>query len=341
MAIDEATEEAEVRLPQPTRSPLLAVGRRIGFAVALVLFVAIVVRLGRDGYVDEAGGPITFLDSLYYASVTVTTTGYGDITAVSDGARLATIALITPARIVFLILVVGTTVEVLTNRSRELLLIRRWRRRVRDHYIICGFGSTGAAAAADLRRRGVTPDDIVVVDIAADAVERATEQGLVAIQGDATKGAVLLQAAITDAKAVVVAPNRDDTAVLATLTIREINPTVHLVAGGREQENLHLLRQGGADEVIDATAAVGRMLGIATRSPGAIGVLDELLEAGSGIELTEVECELPTDTPELPEGAFLVAVVRGGRHIRPDDAGGTRPGDRLVVLNDRDYEPSD
>ena len=332
-------DPGEIRLPRATRSPLLAVARRIGFAVSLVLFVAVVVRLGRDGYVDDSGGPIGFLDALYYASVTVTTTGYGDITAVSDGARLATIALITPARIVFLILVVGTTVEVLTDRSRELLLIRRWRRRVNDHYVICGFGSTGAAAAADLIRRGVARDDIVVVDIDLDVVERATELGFVAIQGDVTNSSVLKQARIADARAVVVAPNRDDTAVLTTLTVRELNADAHVVAGGREQENLHLLRQGGADEVIDATAAVGRMLGIATRSPGAIGVLDELLEAGSGLELTEVECDQPTDTPVLPEGAFLVAVVRGDRHLRPDAAGDLRPGDRLVVLNDRDYRP--
>ena len=334
-----AIETNEVRLPRTRRSPLLAVGLRIGFAASLVVFVAIVVLLGRDGYLDDGGGPISLLDAFYYASVTVTTTGYGDITAVSDGARFAAIALITPARIVFLILVVGTTVEVLTNRSRELLLIRRWRRRVNDHYVICGFGSTGASAAADLVRRGVPRDTIVVVDIAPEAAARATAEGFVAIVGDVTKSDVLHNAAIEDAKAVVVAPNRDDTAVLTTLTVRELNTTAHIVASGREQENLHLLRQGGADEVIDATAAVGRMLGIATRSPAAIGVLDELLEAGSGIEFTEVACDLPTDAPELPEGAFLVTVVRGGRHLRPDAAGAPLPGDRLVVLNDRDFEP--
>ncbi|MEM9519872.1 MAG: NAD-binding protein [Actinomycetota bacterium] len=332
-------DPGEIRLPHVTRTPLLAVARRIGFALSLVLFVAIVVLLGRDGYLDDSGGTIGFLDALYYASVTVTTTGYGDITAVSDGARLATITLITPARIVFLILVVGTTVEVLTDRSRELLLIRRWRRRVKDHYVICGFGSTGASAAADLVRRGVNRDDIVAVDVDAEAVERATNAGFVAIHGNVTSQAVLRQAGVPDAKAIVVAPNRDDTAVLTTLTIREINVLAHVVAGGREQENLHLLEQAGADEVIDATAAVGRMLGIATRSPAAIGVLDELLQAGTGIELTEVECDLPTDTPAVPEGASLVAVIRNGRHVRPDAAGEPRPGDRLVVLNDRDYAP--
>lgn len=331
-----STNLGEVQLPRTASSPLREVGRRVGFAVSLVVFVALIVLLGRDGYVDDTGDQIGFLDSLYYASVTVTTTGYGDITAVSDGARLATIALITPARIVFLILVVGTTVEVLTDRSRQLLLIRRWRRRVRDHYVILGFGSTGASAAADLVRRGVEPDRIVAVDIDAEAVADAANRGFVAIRGNATNSAVLDQAGVRQAKAVIIAPNRDDTAVLATLTVREINTTAHIVAGGRDQENLHLLRQGGADEVIDATAAVGRMLGIATKSPGAISVLDELLEAGSGLELVEIECATPNDLPVMPDNASLVSVVRNGRHLRPDVAGDPQPGDRLVVLNDRD-----
>ena len=332
---DPASSDAEeVYLPRGSHSPMLAIGRRVGFAVGLVAFVTIVVLLGRDGYVDTTGGTIGLLDALYYASVTVTTTGYGDVTAVSDGARLATVTLITPARIVFLILVVGTTVEVLTDRSRQLLLIRRWRRRVQDHYIICGFGSTGSAAAADLVRRGVGHRDIVAVDIDRTAVEAAAKQGFVAVHGDATRSDVLHQAAVTTAAAVVVVPNRDDTAVLATLTIREHNSTVHIVAAGKQQENLHLLRQGGADEVIDSTAAVGRMLGIATRAPGAIAVYDELLEAGSGIELEEIAGADDQTAPVTPADAVLVAVVRGDDSLRPADAGDPIPGDRLVVLGD-------
>ena len=171
------------------------------------------------------------------------------------------------------------------------------------------------------------PDRIVAVDIDAGAVADAANQGFVAIRGNATNSAVLDQAGVRQAKAVIIAPNRDDTAVLATLTVREINTTAHIVAGGRDQENLHLLRQGGADEVIDATAAVGRMLGIATKSPGAIGVLDELLEAGSGLELVEVECASPNDLPVMPDNASLVSVVRNGRHLRPDVAGDPQPGD--------------
>lgn len=318
-----------VHLPMTQRAPLRAVLRRVGFAIALVIFVALVVRLDRDGYTDVTGDPISMLDAIYYASVTVTTTGYGDITAVTSGTRLATILLITPARIVFLILVVGTTVEVLTEQSRRLLLTKRWRRIVNDHVVICGFGSTGQSAASDLLRRDLGADRIVVVDADQDAVDLATSRGHVAVLGDATKRSVLRGVRLDRARSVVVTPHRDDTAVLVVLTAREINPTVHLVVGVREQENLHLLRQAGADEVIDAPAAVGRMLGFATQAPAALRVLDDLIDAGTGLELVEIDGALPAD-------ATLVAIIRDGLRLPQDQVDGASiiSGDRLVCLRE-------
>ena len=212
-----STNLGEVQLPRTASSPLREVGRRVGFAVSLVVFVALIVLLGRDGYVDDTGDQIGFLDSLYYASVTVTTTGYGDITAVSGGARLATIALITPARIVFLILVVGTTVEVLTDRSRQLILTRRWRRSVRDHYVILGFGSTGASAAADLVRRGVDPSEIVAVDVDANAVADANARAVELMIELADQAPMTVLPAVADAmdKALREGRAKEDFAVFA------------------------------------------------------------------------------------------------------------------------------
>ncbi len=321
-----------VNIPGRYRPPLVAVLRRIGLAVSLVIFVALVVRLGRDGYVDVTGEPIGFLDALYYASVTVTTTGYGDITALSGGARLATVVLITPARILFLILVVGTTVEVLTDQSRQLLLTRRWRQQVKNHYLICGFGATGRSAARDLACRGIPPELIVVVDVDPESVALGNRLGHVAIEGDASQRTVLHQAAIDKAKAVVVTPNRDDTAVLITLTARELNSNVHIVAGGREQENLHLLRQGGANEVIDSSAAVGRMLGLGTYAPGAAQVFDDLLDAEVGMEMDEVPPMMIDGTPSVPPGSTLMIVLRNGTRLRADEIDAIEPGDRLVVV---------
>ena len=143
-----------VRLARRPHDPRRAVARRVGFALLLIAFIALVVLVGRDGYTDVTGDPVGLIDALYYASVTVTTTGYGDISAVTTATRLATVLLITPARIIFLILVVGTTVEVLTEQYRQLLAVRRWREDVQDHFVICGFGATGRSAARALQQRG-------------------------------------------------------------------------------------------------------------------------------------------------------------------------------------------
>lgn len=323
-----------VRLPRADHAPGQAVLRRVAFAVGLVVFVALVVRVGRGGYVDVTGDDISFLDAMYYASVTVTTTGYGDITAVSSGARLATVLLITPARILFLILVVGTTVEVLTDQSRRLLLTRRWRQRVRDHIIICGYGSTGQSAAEELVSRGTPTAEIAVVDLDPSVIEQANGQGFVGIVGDATHRDVLTLAGVGAARSIVVTPARDDTAVLITLTARELNPTARIVAGGRERENLHLLRQGGADEVIDETAAVGRMVGLATESPEASRVLDDLINGGDGLELVEVAPLATGSGPVPPAGCTVVAVFRNGERLGIDSGAhrDLRADDRLIVL---------
>lgn len=317
-------------------SPFAQVMRRVGMAVGLVLFVAVVVRLSRDGYLDSTGDPISFLDAVYYASVTVTTTGYGDISAVSAGARLGTILLITPARILFLILVVSTTVEVLTEQTRIERAKQRWRQQVKDHIILCGYGQTGKAAAKDLLSRGVDPKSIVVVDESSSAVDDATRANLVGVLGDASRTEVLEQAGIREAKTIIIAPSRDDTAVLITLTSRELNPKAHITVGGREKENLHLLRQGGANEVIDATAAIGRMLGLGAQNPAAARVLDDLMLAGEGLELVELDASTGGNDA-LPAEASLVAIVRDGarvaqRECQPDRI---RSGDRIVVVMDR------
>lgn len=325
-----------VALPSRPHAPLSAVLRRVGFAMALVLFIAIVVTVGRDGYSDSAGGEIGFIDALYYASVTVTTTGYGDITAISTGARVATIFLITPARIMFLILVVGTTVEVLTDQSRKYLLTKRWRQRVNNHFIICGYGSTGHSAGEDLIRRGVPKDQIIAVDNDPDRIRAATTDGLVAIEGDASLRSVLAQAAIDQARGVIITTNRDDTAVLITLTARELNPDAHIVAGGLERENLHLLRQSGADEVIDATAAVGRMLGLGTYAPGSVKVLDDILDAGTGLDLAEVSPTMVDGKLANPPGTTLLAIFRSGERLTRSEMAEAilQSEDRLVVLKE-------
>lgn len=127
--------------------------------VALLLTAGI-VYVDRDGYLDAQGDRLTFLDCLYYAAVTLSTTGYGDITPISEFARAINIFVITPLRIAFLILLVGTTLEVLTETSRQAYKIQRWRSRVRNHTVVIGYGTKGKTAVA-----AMVSDELVPVKL--------------------------------------------------------------------------------------------------------------------------------------------------------------------------------
>jgi voltage-gated potassium channel len=327
----------EVRLPVGSENPLRRLGVRVALASALLVFVTLVAYTGRSGYRDAAGGEIGLLDCLYYATVSITTTGYGDIIPVTDGARLATTVLVTPARIVFLIILVGTTVEALASGTRTALRERIWRRALKDHTIVCGFGTKGRAAIETLMAQGLERDRIVVIDASPDAVEEATRSGFAAIHGAAGRVSVLEAADIGSAASVLVATDRDDSAVLVTLTARELNPGATIVAAAREAENVHLLQQSGADSVILSSAAAGRLLGQAVNRPQVVEVLEDLLSVGSGLDIIERVVgteEAGRTIRDLPEGDRVVAVVRDGELLRFDDPSveGLRDGDRLVCL---------
>ena len=167
----------------------------------------------------------------------------------------------------FLITFVGTTVELLTERSRQSFRIQRWRTRVRNHTVVVGYGTKGRAAVETLLGDGAEPTDIVVVDTDRTRLDAASALGLVTVTGNATQSSVLRIAGVQRASAIVVATNRDDTAVLVTLTARELAPNIRIVASVRESENVHLLRQSGANSVIVSAETAGRLLGMATTTP--------------------------------------------------------------------------
>src|ERR1700685_2577719 len=115
-------DSAAVWLPSRSRTPLGAVMIRAALALALLLLSTVIVYAGRAGYRDAAapGQPLGLLGALYYSAVTLSTTGYGDIVPVSATARLVNTLILTPIRVVFLILLIGTTLEVLAERTRAL-----------------------------------------------------------------------------------------------------------------------------------------------------------------------------------------------------------------------------
>ena len=326
-----------VALPSRRSGPLRAVLTRAALGFLLLVVSTIIVYLGRYGYRDAShpGEPLSFLASAYYSAVTLSTTGYGDIVPVSASARLINTVVITPIRVVFLIVLIGTTLEVLTERTRQSWRITRWRSRVSGHTVVVGYGTKGRAALRTLQETGTPSESIVVVDHSPVVMGEANRAGLAGVTGDGTRREVLAGAQIGEAARVVIAVSRDDTAVLITLTARQLSPNISIIAAVRESENEPLLRQSGADHVVVSSEAAGRLLGLATVDPAASRVMRELLDRGRGLDLTEravTSAEIGLTPRAAASGA--VAVLRSGHVLAADDtrAGQLQEGDRLVMV---------
>ncbi|MGY1623944.1 NAD-binding protein [Geodermatophilus sp. SYSU D00965] len=129
-----------------------------------------------------------------------------------------------------------------------------------------------------------------------------------------SSAAKLRRASVHRARAVVVAVDRDDAAVLITLTARRLNPDGRIATSVREMANAALLRQSGADTVLTTSATSGRLLGLAPGNPRVVGVMEDLLEHGVGLDFHERPAragEVGLDPRQLPD------IGRGSHEASP------------------------
>ncbi|MEH0471516.1 potassium channel family protein [Streptomyces sp. B21-097] len=337
----EARDDAEAgrSITMPVRvgvPPLQQVLRRLALGLLVLAVTALIVYADHDGYNDNSDGSVGLLDAAYYATVTLSTTGYGDITPVSDTARLVNILVITPLRVLFLIILVGTTLEVLTERTRQQVRIHRWRARISGHIVVVGYGTKGRHAVETLVGQGIPKDRIVVVDAQRKASLVAGDNGLVSVTGDATRSETLVKAEVQNASRVIVSPQLDETAALVTLTARQLNRRATIAVAAREDENVPLLKQSGADTVITSSSSAGRLLGVSMVSPTVARTLEDLMTIGSGLDLVErpiTKAEAGKDPRACAD--LVVAVVRGKEMLDYTDPRLThlQQGDRVIAVS--------
>ncbi len=329
--------QAQVRLPVRYSSATRQLLVRLAMAMGLLLLLTLIVYLDRAAYSDNVNGDgVGLIDALYYATVTMTTTGYGDITPVAPHARFMNTVVVTPIRIAFLVLLVGTTVEVLANEGRRALMDSRWRKKMRNHTVVIGYGTTGQSATSTLLRGDVQPDRVLVIDADAQAVAAANRHGLAAFEGDATSRELLYRAEVPKAREVIITVGRDDTAILATLTVRQLNRGAHVVVVVRDALNQPLIRQSGADSVVTSSDAVGRLMGLSSLSPQLGEVIEDLLSAGEGLEVAQryVTGEEVGQSPRDLVGDKVLAVIRNRtvRRYYETGIGTLQTGDQVVVV---------
>ncbi len=318
-------------------SPRRILATRFSLVVVLFGLVLSLLWWDRDGLRDQHDGEISFSDVVYFTMITVTTVGYGDIVPVSTSARLLDALVVTPIRLGVWFLFLGTAYQLIIRQYMEGYRMAKLQATLNRHIIVCGFGHTGLSTTKELMARGVRSDQMIIIDTLEERVRLAGSIGIAGFQADATQESVLRDAVIDKAKAIIIAAGRDDSSALTLLTARHLNPTVRIIVSAKEEENVKLFKQGGADAIVSPATFGGYILASAVDQGHMVQYLDDLLTVGGNVSLAEraVRPDEIGKTPADLKPDLLLRLYRGDRMLtlsELDLVGRLEAGDIMVLL---------
>jgi voltage-gated potassium channel len=283
---------------------------RLGLAIGLVALVVTIHWFDREGLRDSHDGHVSLLDVVYFTMISITTTGFGDITPVSDKARLVEAVIVTPIRFAVLFIFVGAAYDFVIRRGWEKFRMKRIQERLSNHVVVIGFGISGSEAVRELIERGTEPSCIVVMDTSEERLEEAEELGCNVMAADASRDENLVAVRVQAAKTVLVSAGRDDSSILIVLTVRHLAPKVPISVVVRADDNELLARQAGADNVINPVRFTGLLLAGSAQGSHVADYMADLASVGGQVQLVE--------RPVKPEevGHSLHDLATGGRGLR-------------------------
>ncbi len=234
--------------------------KHLTFGILLVIFI---ISLGVAGYMMIEGWNL--LDALYMTVTTLTTVGYDEVHEMTKMGQVFTILLIVIG-VTFFLYIAGAVVQFMVEgRIRTILGRRRLNKkidRLRNHYIICGYGRIGKILCKMLLRK---PIDLVVIEKDLELIPVMDANKILYISGDATEEENLLDSGIQRAKGLIAALATDTENVFLVLTARQLNPDLFIMACANRNESKSKLLAAGANRVespydIGATSMAQRII---------------------------------------------------------------------------------
>lgn len=258
--------------------------RRSHFTVSIILTTALIL-IGTCGYMIIERWP--FADAIYMTIITLATVGYGEVHQVSGVGRVFTIFLIV-AGVGYFMYVVGLLVQFLVEDRIRVILGRRKLdkqiARLKNHYIICGYGRIGRVLARYLTERYL---NVVIIEKNKSRQAAMDEDGVLYLVGEATDENLLLRAGIKDAKALITAVATDADNVFLTLIAKQLNPSLFIVARAIQNTAKRTLQAAGASKVISPYDLGARRMAHAILRPTVI----KFLELAFADDSTDIQVE--------------------------------------------------
>jgi voltage-gated potassium channel len=306
----------------------------------LALTAATVVGIGVAGYMTIEQW--SFIDALYMTLTTLTTVGFGEVHPLTQPGRVFTIALLSMgvALITILLALLAQLVQegALGERGRR----RRMQKRIetlKDHYIVCGYGRVGRRVVEEMELERAA---FVVIDRNPEVEDELIEAGFAYLIANPANDDVLGDAGIERARCLVSAVDDDTDNAYITLTARALNQDVYIVARAAEERTAQHLERAGADRVILPAVTGGRDMAHQALHRRVVDTLDFARDSLPPLLVEEVLIEDGSELSDRPVHeavgkAKALALARGRQVMTPpDDGTRLQPGDRLLLLGDRE-----
>lgn len=250
---------------------------RIALVILLFALIGAILVTIFEGPVNHEFGAIG--DAIWWVIVTMTTVGYGDKVPTTTGGRIIGIIIIFSGVALLSIFTATISTIFVTTKLKEGRGLEEIK--YRNHIIICGWNFSGEQILTTLQKNKKGGLPIVLInqlsrEAIADIINHFSLLKIKFVRGDFTQETVLNRANVAMSKAVIILPDTsvalgtksDEKTILATLSVKAINPKIKVYAHLMDRENLSHIRKAKVDDVLLSDAYSGYLLASHVLAPG-------------------------------------------------------------------------
>ena len=255
----------------------------------ILIYFVFLITIGTVGFYFIGGSNWSWIDSLYMTVITLSTVGYGEVHDLGELGKIWAILLI-----IFGVTGIGALLRAINEEFIESKLF--WNKKMiknisklKNHYIICGYGRMGAVIAKELEEKG---RKFLIIENNEQKVEKIRSKGMYCIHGDATSEEILADARFDSANGVAVVLDTDRDNLFVTLSLKTANPDLFILSRCSKEDNEAKLIRAGANKVVNPYTAGGHRMAEILAKPQVEDSISVISSKHSDLNLTIDEISL-------------------------------------------------
>ena len=255
----------------------------------IILYFVTLAAVGSIGFYVIGGDQWSWIDSLYMTIITLSTVGYGEVHTLTGAGKIWSILII-----IFGVSGIGALIRTISEEFIQLELFRKNTMmktisKLKNHYVICGYGRMGAVIAKELQEKNL---EFVIIENNEQKVEIIRSKGLFCVNGDATSEETLQDARVDQAAGVAVVLDTDQDNLFVTMSMKTTNPDLFILSRCAKEDNQSKLIRAGANKVVNPYTAGGHRMAEILSKPQVEDSISVVSPKHSDLNLTLDEISL-------------------------------------------------